>query len=55
MTRDTAERIYAMIYKTICRYSLVELCESWGVSDEDVDDFMDAALQAVTEEAGGKE
>lgn len=50
MTRDTAETIYAMIYKTICRYSLVELCESWGVSDDDVDEFMEAALRTVIDD-----
>lgn len=47
MTKDAAERIYSMIYKEICRYSLMDLCESWGVSEDDVDEFMDAALRAV--------
>lgn len=49
MTRDTAKTIYNMIYKEISRFSLMELCASWGVSDEDVDEFMEAALKTVTE------
>ena len=48
MTKSKAKRIYNMIYKEICRDSMRELCEYWGVSEMDVDEFMGTALKAAT-------
>lgn len=48
MTKSKAKRIYNMIYKEICRNSMRELCEWWGVSECDVDEFMETALKAAT-------
>lgn len=48
MTKSKAKRIYNMIYKEICRTSLRELCEWWGISEMDVDEFMETALKAAT-------
>lgn len=49
MTESKAKIIYNMIYKEICRTSLRELCEYWGVSEMDVDEFMETALKAATD------
>lgn len=49
MTKSKTKRIYNMIYKEICRDSMQELCEYWGVSEMDVDEFMEIALKAAAD------
>ena len=44
------ERIEYAIEKEVKRYSFVEWCEEWGISEEDWDKFMDAGRKALTKE-----
>lgn len=46
MNRKTAETVARMIQKECCRFSLADLCEEWGVTTGDFDDFIAAGIAA---------
>lgn len=49
MDKQTAQTVANMLIDEASRWSLAELCEEWGVTVEDVDEFIGAALEAATE------
>lgn len=44
------ERISYAIDKEVCRYSLVEWCEEWGIDMDDYEKFLEAGAKALPEE-----
>ena len=47
------ERICYAIDKEVCRFSLVEWCEEWGIDKDDYEKFMEAGAKALPEEEEG--
>ena len=47
MTRDTATKVAHMIYKELSRWSLMEMCENWDVTPEDLDEFISIVYEVV--------
>jgi hypothetical protein len=41
-----------MIDKEMCRNDLSEICNNWGVTTDDYDDFMAAAMVAIKYQNG---
>lgn len=39
-----------MIYKQCCRTSLADLCEDWGVTTDDFDNFILVAVNSFKED-----
>jgi hypothetical protein len=44
MDQNKVRVIIQMIKKECCRNSLAELCESWGLTCEDFDEFIGKAM-----------
>ncbi len=44
------ERISYAINKEVCRFSLVDWCEEWGIDMDDYEKFMEAGEKALPEE-----
>ena len=49
INESKAKAITSMIYKECCRTSLADLCEDWGVTTNDFDEFMLAAVNSFQE------
>lgn len=49
INESKAKSIASMIYKQCCRTSLTDLCEDWGVTTDDFDEFMLAAVNSFKE------
>ena len=50
MNESKAKAIASMIYKECCRTSLTDLCEGWGVTTDDFDEFILAAIKHFSED-----
>ena len=44
------ERISYAIDKEVCRYSLVEWCEGWGIDRDEYEKFLEVGAKALPEE-----